>query len=311
MCFKGKKVIHGTKKRQLWKSAVFIISVVIPTVVAVAYFGFFASNVYVTESKFVIRSSQKNGVTPFMDMFTKIGVSKSDEDAYAVKEYILSRDAMRVLNRELSIKDSYSSRSIDFLVRFPGIRYWDSSFESFYGYYKKHINVDIDAGSSIATLTVKAFSPESAFNINLKLIEMSESFVNTLNERVRQDLLKSASDEVNIAKSKVESTTLSLMHLRSQKNDQNPEKQVMAQQRLTLEKTFAEQQLANSMAALEQSRIEAIRKQVYIERITKPLIPDYPQLPERVRGIITVVVLSIVFWGVLILLIAGAKEHHS
>ena len=84
----------------------------------------------------------------------------------------------------------------------------------------------------------------------------------------------------------------------------------MAQQRLALEKTFAEQQLATAMTAMEQSRIEALRKQVYIERITQPVKPDYAVLPERLKGVMTTLVLGFVFWGILMLLIAGVKEHH-
>ena len=301
---------QSRKKRQLWKSALFLVTVVIPTALAVAYFGYIASDIYVTESKFVIRSPQKMGTASFMDVFSKIGMAKSDEDSFAVREYILSRDAMKILNQDLKIKEAYSDPAIDVIERFPGIRYWDSSLEAFYRYYQKHVGVEVDPSSSIATLSVKAFTPEQALSLNQKLIEMSEAFVNKLNERARQDLLKSATEEVNIAKAKVEATTLGLMQLRTQKADQQPDKQVMAQQRLALEKTFAEQQLATAMTAMEQSRIEAIRKQVYIERITQPVKPDYAVLPERVKGIMTTLVLSLVFWGILMLLIAGVKEHH-
>ena len=301
---------QSRKKRQLWKSALFLVTVVIPTALAVAYFGYIASDIYVTESKFVIRSPQKMGTASFMDVFSKIGMAKSDEDSFAVREYILSRDAMKILNQDLKIKEAYSDPTIDFLERFPGLRYWDTSLEAFYRYYQKHVGVEVDPSSSIATLSVKAFTPEQALSLNQKLIEMSEAFVNKLNERARQDLLKSATEEVNIAKAKVEATTLGLMQLRTQKADQQPDKQVMAQQRLALEKTFAEQQLATAMTAMEQSRIEAIRKQVYIERITQPVKPDYAVLPERVKGIMTTLVLSLVFWGILMLLIAGVKEHH-
>ena len=301
----------GKKKRQLWKSAIFFITVVIPTATAVAYFGFYASNIYVTESKFVVRSPQKLGTPSILDMFTKNGMAKSDEDSFAVREFILSRDALRALDADLDIKESYSQPNIDVLERFPGWRFWDDSMEAFYRYYQKHIGVEVDSGSSIAVLTVKAFKPEDALRINQKLIEMSEAFVNKLNERARLDLLKGATDEVNLAKAKVESTTLALMAVRTQKSDANPEKQVMAQQRLTLEQAFAQQQLANAMTSLEQSRIEAIRKQVYIERITTPIKPDYPVLPDRLKGIAATFVLSMVFWGILMLLIAGVKEHHA
>lgn len=299
------------KKRQLWKSALFFCTVVLPTAMAVAYFGFIASDIYIAESKFVVRSPQKLGTASFLDMFSKMGMAKSDEDSFAVREFILSRDALKVLNADLDIKASYSRPNIDVLERFPGWRYWDTSLEAFYRYYQKHVGVEVDSGSSIAVLTVKAFNPDDALKINQKLIEMSEAFVNKLNERARLDLVKSSTDEVNLAKDKVEATTLELMAIRTQKFGGSPEKQVMAQQRLVLEQGFAQQQLATAMTSFEQSRVEAIRKQVYIERITQPVKPDYPVLPERLKNIVSTFVLSMVLWGILMLLIAGVKEHHA
>jgi len=300
----------GSKKRQLWKSALFFVTVVIPTALAVAYFGFFSSNIYISESKFVVRSPQKFGMPSVSDIFSKMGMAKSDEDSFAVREFILSRDALKVLNADLNIKASYSRPEIDVLERFPGWRYWDTSLEAFYRYYLKQVGVVVDSGSSVAVLTVKAFDPEDALKINQKLIEMSEAFVNKLNERARLDLLKSANDEVTLAKAKVEATTLALMAIRTQRPDANPEKQVIAQQRLTLEQGFAQQQLATAMTSLEQSRIEALRKQVYIERLTQPVKPDYHVLPDRLKGIAATAVLSLMLWGILLLLIAGVKEHH-
>jgi capsular polysaccharide transport system permease protein len=85
----------------------------------------------------------------------------------------------------------------------------------------------------------------------------------------------------------------------------------MVQQRLTLEKDFADRQLAAAMSALEQARLEALRQQVYVERIALPFAPDYALAPERIKGIATVFVLSLVFWGILVLLVAGVKEHQA
>jgi len=41
----------------------FLLAVVLPTILAVLYFGFFASDVYVSESQFVIRSPDKQSAT--------------------------------------------------------------------------------------------------------------------------------------------------------------------------------------------------------------------------------------------------------
>jgi capsular polysaccharide transport system permease protein len=63
------------------------------------------------------------------------------------------------------------------------------------------------------------------------------------------------------------------------------------------------------MTAMEQSRVEAIRQQVYIERVTSPLVPDYALEPYRLKGVTTTLVLGLIFWGILLLLISGVKEH--
>jgi capsular polysaccharide transport system permease protein len=47
------------KKGQLWKSALFLLTVLIPSAMAVAYFGFIASDIYISESRYVVRSPQK------------------------------------------------------------------------------------------------------------------------------------------------------------------------------------------------------------------------------------------------------------
>jgi capsular polysaccharide transport system permease protein len=85
----------------------------------------------------------------------------------------------------------------------------------------------------------------------------------------------------------------------------------MIQQRLALEKDFADRQLSAAMTAMEQSRVEAIRQQVYIERVTSPVVPDYALQPERIKGITTTLVLGLVLWGILVLLVSGVKEHQA
>jgi capsular polysaccharide transport system permease protein len=80
-------------------------------------------------------------------------------------------------------------------------------------------------------------------------------------------------------------------------------------QRLTLESDFADKQLAAALASLEQARQEAHRKQVYVERVVEPNIPDAPMEPLRLRGIFATLILSLIAFGILRMLMAGVKEH--
>jgi len=286
--------------------------VIVPTLLATYYYGFIASDVYVTESRFVVRSPQKSSVGSLADVFSKVGFAKSDDDSYVVRDYVLSRDALELLNKKLNVVSAYSSDGIDIMNRFPGIKYWDASREAFLRYYQTRVGVVVDPTSAISTLTVQAFDPKTALAINQTLLELSEAFVNQLNSRARQDLISAAMSEVNLAKAKLETSSLELAKARGRAQTfTDGEKQLILIQRLTLEKDFAGQQLAAAMSALEQARVEAIRKQVYLERVAQPALPDAALLPDRVRGVLMYLVLGLLAWSILSLLIAGAREHHG
>jgi capsular polysaccharide transport system permease protein len=146
--------------------------------------------------------------------------------------------------------------------------------------------------------------------INKKLLELGEAFVNRLNERARTDIVKMAQQEVDLAQTRLEAKALQLTSMRSAKQTLDGERQVILAQRLLLEKEFADKQLAVAMAALEQARAEALRQQLYIERVAQPKVPDSSLEPDRVRGVLTTFILGLLFWGIFSLLISGVREHN-
>ncbi len=79
--------------------------------------------------------------------------------------------------------------------------------------------------------------------------------------------------------------------------------------RLLLEKTFADRQLGAALASLESARSEAQRKQLYLERLVQPNLPDKAVEPRRVRSVFMVFMLGLICWGVLSLVLASVKEH--
>ncbi len=79
--------------------------------------------------------------------------------------------------------------------------------------------------------------------------------------------------------------------------------------RLLLEKTFADRQLGTALAALDTARNEAARKQLYLERLVQPNLPDVAVEPRRIRSVLTVLVVGLVLFGVLSLVVASIREH--
>jgi capsular polysaccharide transport system permease protein len=359
----------------LKRHIVFVLTVIAPTCVAILYYGLIASDVFISESRFLVRSPQQPMQNGFVgELLQGSGITHSQDDTYSVHDYILSRDALHELDAKLGVRKAFASKKIDPINRFPGV-HWDDSFERFYLYYGKHVDVDYDTASSISTLTVRAFTAENAQRINDLLLQMSEALVNTLNERSRQDLIRYAADEVKLATDKATAAAVALFEYRSKHEIFAPDQQAALQlesvskiqedlvsteaqlaqlrklspnnpqiigletrintlhraieteaakvtsangsfsarapnfERLTVESEFADKQLGVALADLETARNEALRQQLYLDRLVQPSLPDKAMEPRRIRSVFTVFLIGLIAWGVASLLIAAIREH--
>jgi capsular polysaccharide transport system permease protein len=80
-------------------------------------------------------------------------------------------------------------------------------------------------------------------------------------------------------------------------------------ERLTVESDFADKQLGVALADLETARSEALRQQLYLDRLVQPSLPDKAMEPRRIRSVVTVLLVGLIAWGVASLLIAAVREH--
>lgn len=200
------------------------LTVVLPTLLSAIYFGLVASDVYISESHFVVRSPQRQTSAGLGALIQGAGFSRSQDDTYTVHDFIFSRDALKRLDDQFAVGRAFANSNVDIFSRFSGLD-WDESFEALHRYYQKRVTVSLDASSSISTLSVSAFTPEDAYKINAKLLEMSENLVNQLNERGRQDMIRYAAAEVALAEQKAKSAALAVSRFRNQKGVFDPEKQ--------------------------------------------------------------------------------------
>jgi capsular polysaccharide transport system permease protein len=353
-----------------------LFTVALPTILIAAYYGFWASDIYTSEARFVVRSPDRPAAPSLGNLLQGAGFGKTQDDSSTVREYILSRDALRVLEDKMGIMAAYSNPSVDVFSRFAGLDA-DSSMEALHRYYQHKVDVQTDSASSIVTLAVKAFTAQDAANANRILLEQSENLVNHLNERGRQDLIRYAATEVAVAEKKAKAAGLAVSEYRSAQNVVDPDRQATMQiervaklqdelivnttqlaqltaftpanpqipslknhskvlqgeiakensrvtgsqaslatkaaeyQRLALDADFANKQLGSALASLESARSEALRQQVYLERIAQPNLPDVAQEPRRVRSIAATLILGLVAWGILSMLLAGMREHQG
>ncbi|OOF69968.1 capsule biosynthesis protein [Rodentibacter caecimuris] len=171
------------------------ITVIIPTLFSAFYFILFASDVYISESSFVVRSPRNQAALSGVGaLLQNTGFARAQDDTYSVQEYMRSRTALEQLQQQLPIREYYENKG-DLLSRFNAFGINDSQ-EAFYRYFREHLTVDFDSISGIATLRVRAFTAEEGQKINIELLKQGEELINRLNERARKDTLNYAEQAV-------------------------------------------------------------------------------------------------------------------
>ncbi|WP_255326252.1 hypothetical protein [Sphingobium sp. EM0848] len=247
----------------------FIFLVVIPTTCSIIYFGLCASDVYISEARFVVRSPDKPASSPLGILLKGAGFSNAGDEIFAAQDYIVSRDALAALNTGGSFRRAYSDANISFFDRF-GTLLTGSTFEDLFKYFKTKVKVEHDGTSSITTLIVRAYTATDALHYNRQLLEMAEGTVNRLNERGRQDLIRFASAEVEAAKEKSRTAALALSGYRNRQGIVDPEKQATVQLQ---------------MISKLQDELISTKTELLQLRTFTPTNPQIPVLETRIEGL--------------------------
>jgi capsular polysaccharide transport system permease protein len=214
------------RRFSFWRRSdfLFLAVVVVPFMVAIAYFGFLASDVYISESQFVVRAPEKSAPTALGAILQTAGFTNADEEVSAAQSFAVSRDALKAIDRNDAFRKAYTRPDISILDRFNPLGIW-GSFEDLYQYFQGKVTLRIDHSTSITTLTVRAFAPEDAHKFNEQLLELSEATVNRMNMRGRRDLVTLAEADVARAKAKAQAAALALAGYRNRSGVVDPEKQ--------------------------------------------------------------------------------------
>ena len=352
----------------------FAILVVLPVSLATIYYTIVASDIYVSEAKFIVRGVKGQTIGGLASFFRTLGIARAEDDAFAVQNFIRSRDAVRQLNTKFPLAKMYSRPGVDPIASF-GALWPPTGFESLYQYYLSRVEVSHNDVTGITTLKVQAFTPEDAHRIATNLINISEELVNGMNERASGDALDQAAKVITQAEEAVFKAQRDLTEFRNKENFIDPTSaslkvfdvigglssdlatvriqiaelqknsplspaldnfrnreralsdQIAAEsakivgsdkslaskmaeyERLVLQREFRDRALSLALDAHEAARQEARAKQLYIQPIVRPNMPDAALEPRRLRYILTVALACFTLYGVIWLIYAGSKEH--
>ena len=182
---------------------------------AAIYLFLIASDRYLAEAKFLVRSAGANsGLVGAEAMLNSSGLSRATDETYAVNEYIMSRAAMNLLLARHDLRGVLSRPDGDFINRFPNFFSRDNTEQAFRA-YQRMVNAYIDGGTGISTLEVVAFRAQDARDIAAALLGYAEDLINKLNDRAHQDALGFANTFVDRARQDLSDVQMRLTEFRN------------------------------------------------------------------------------------------------
>jgi BexC/CtrB/KpsE family polysaccharide export inner-membrane protein len=189
-----------------------LLVVIIPTLIAILYYGLLAEDVYISEARIVVRHPTQGPRSPLDAALDQTGFGAANEGNNTVIAYLQSRAAITEANRDGAIKTAYSDPELFWFDRF-GL--FGKSDEEFYRYFQTRLKVEEGSTTQVLTIRVSAFTPQQAQSINARLVKQSETLVNSLSERSQADLIKVAEGEVEEAATKARNAAVELAKYRN------------------------------------------------------------------------------------------------
>lgn len=193
--------------------------VVLPTLLAAGYYGFWASPQFESYAAFTVQSSEMRPTLGMDGLLASLAPGTGGgHDALAVRDYVLSRDMLGKLDKEQSFIAHYKDTRHDLLSRLSA----DASFEDAYEYFGRKIAVDYDQISGAITIRVRAFSAKQAHAVSQGILAYSEEMVNKLSERERRDRTSYAEAQVKKAEQRLVAARQEIVTLQQKHGDFNP-----------------------------------------------------------------------------------------
>ena len=244
---KGIRSYQSHVKNDPWVPILFVVCFVIPALAGALYYGLIASDRYVSEARFAIRPAigSADKATPD-SVGTNSGVASQmvAQDTLITHEYILSRPMLEAIEAQLPIREWFSRDSIDYVSRFDP----EKPIEKFLRYWKRRVDVDIESGSGIMSLTVEAFDPAESLAIAKAVMKEAERMVNDLSIKSREDAVAESTRELKLAEERMTKIRLAVRDLRNREGVLDAQKSNEANLKMVSELRAARINLAVQLA---------------------------------------------------------------
>ncbi|MEM1300883.1 MAG: hypothetical protein AAGH68_16560, partial [Pseudomonadota bacterium] len=163
--------------------------VLLPTALVAWFMWFKASELYKSESQFMVQSAagSSGGGGGILGLLGG-GGGGGLFDPNAVYNFVNSRDVLKRLDAEHGWIAHFQQPQLDWWHQLPG----DASFEDAYSSYTSFTTVSYDPTEGMLELSMVAADPETAHRFSSAVIGYAEEMVNRLSDRIQADAVRDA-----------------------------------------------------------------------------------------------------------------------
>lgn len=257
--------------------------VLLPTLVVFLYLSIFASNLYLSETKFAIRSSSQPQSLDLLSSFFRSS-SSSLSDSYIIQAYIGSLDMLSKVDAKLHVKEHYSDRKHDIWYRLKT----NPTQDEFLQYWSWAVKTSFDPDTGIMSVETKAFDPQMSQAICQAILDASENLVNAMNDRSRHDAISQAHAEVARAEERIRAAQEAMRLYRERTVILDPQAVASGLYGLVnqlegeITKTTAELAEASTYMQVDSPRVIMLRNR--LEVLQKQLQAEKARLASQMQG---------------------------
>lgn len=200
--------------------------IVIPTLIVAWFMWFKASDLYQSQAKFQVQTS---------DMATGSGGGLLGAmlgggggivyDSVAVQEFIMSRDVLRRLDSEYGWIAHFQNPELDWFHALDA----DASFEDAFSHFESMVSVSFDPTEGIIEMDLVAATPDDARRFSKAVIGYAEQMVDTLADPIREAALDDAQRNLTEAEGNLKAAQLAEAEVRKKLDTFSVEGEVSAE----------------------------------------------------------------------------------
>lgn len=245
----------------------FTFAVILPTLLAALYLFAVAAPQYISESRFTLRGQQRSASSLLGEALNQAGFRAATEDATALRDFLLSHDAVRLLRERLDLVSIFRRPEADPLARL----WWEEpEAERLLWHFRRQVKVEIDQNSGVTTLQVRSFRPVDSLEVSRLLLSLGEDRVNEMNRRLLDDSVRAARLELERAEERAKDTGAALTAFRQREQSLDPSRSIAIN--------------VESLGRLE-GEVTRLRTELQqAQSFARPNAPQIQSLRSRIQG---------------------------